>query len=283
MRSERTLNTFIKKHQIVIASLVLALFSLHLALTGKQEIERGFILKEVLSITVSPMQRLMLGIHGSVKGVWAGYLNLVNVREENEELKSALSSLHEENNRLKEEINLNARLKQVLEYKDQSPYKSKAAAIIGYHMEPWARTVTIDKGKANGIEKDLAVITPEGVVGRITDVSTSTSKVLLHADLRSNIDVVVQRSRIKGVAEGNGADRLVLKYIRQVDDVQLGDIVITSGLSGVFPKGIMVGEVVKIEKGKDNFFKFIEVKPRVDIRKLEEVLIITETGFFSEE
>ncbi|MBI2413208.1 MAG: rod shape-determining protein MreC [Deltaproteobacteria bacterium] len=283
MRSQRNVVSFLKKNQIIIASLVLALFSLHLALTGRQEVERGFVLREILSRTVSPMQRLMLGIQDSVKGVWSGYINLVDVQERNEELKKALTLVTEDNLRLKEEINLNARLKSILEYKDQLPHKSKAAVIIGFNKEPWARTVTIDKGSADGIAKDLAVISPLGVVGRVIDVSTHTSTVLLGSDLRSNIDVIVQRSRIKGVAEGNGTDGFLLKYIRQVDDVQLGDLVLTSGLSGVFPKGVAVGEVVKIEKGRDNFFKSIEVRPSVNIQRVEEVLVVTETGLYAEE
>lgn len=283
MRSQKKVVSFLKKNQIIIASLSLALFSLHLALTGRQEVERGFILREILSRTVSPMQRLMLGVQGSVKDVWSGYINLTNVSEENERLRKTLTLVNEDNLRLKEEINLAARLKSILEYKDQLPHKSKAAVIIGFNKEPWARTVTIDKGAKDGIAKDLAVINPIGVVGRVIDVSAHTSQVLLGSDLRSNIDVIVQRSRIKGVAEGNGTDGFLLKYIRQIDDVRLGDIVLTSGLSGVFPKGVAVGEVVKIEKGKDNFFKSIEVRPAVNIHQTEEVLVITETGLYAEE
>ncbi|MBI4949898.1 MAG: rod shape-determining protein MreC [Deltaproteobacteria bacterium] len=283
MRSQKNVVSFLKKNQIIIASLALALFSLHLALTGRQEVERGFILREILSRTVSPMQRLMLGVQGSVKGVWSGYVNLTNVSEENERLRKTLTLVNEDNLRLKEEINLAERLKSILEYKDQLPHKSKAAVIIGFNKEPWARTVTIDKGAKDGIAKDLAVINPIGVVGRVIDVNTHTSQVLLGSDLRSNIDVIVQRSRIKGVAEGNGTDGFLLKYIRQVDDVRLGDMVITSGLSGVFPKGVAVGEVVKIEKGRDNFFKSIEVRPAVNIHQIEEVLVITETGLYAEE
>ena len=283
MRSQKNVVSFLKKNQIIIASLALALFSLHLALTGRQEVERGFILREILSRTVSPMQRLMLGVQGSVKGVWSGYVNLTNVSEENERLRKTLTLVNEDNLRLKEEINLAERLKSILEYKDQLPHKSKAAVIIGFNKEPWARTVTIDKGSKDGIAKDLAVINPTGVVGRVIDVSAHTSQVLLGSDLRSNIDVIVQRSRIKGVAEGNGTDGFLLKYIRQIDDVRLGDLVLTSGLSGVFPKWVAVGEVVKIEKGRDNFFKSIEVRPAVNIHQTEEVLVITETGLYAEE
>lgn len=279
----KTLASFIKRHQIILTSLVLALLSLHLALTGAQEIERGAITKEIISVTVTPLQRLILGVKGAVSGVWSGYINLAGTEEENTELKAALISLQEENSRLKEEINLNSRLKTVLEYRESAPFKTTAASVVGFNFDRWSRTVTINKGREDGIEKDMAVVSPLGVVGRIIETNRFTSKVLLNTDLRYNIDVLVHRSRIKGVIEGNGADRLILKYVRQIDDVRLGDQVLTSGLSGVFPKGIPVGEVVKIEKGRDNFFKFIEVRPAVEIQRLEEVLVVTDAGFLPEE
>ena len=146
-------------------------------------------------------------------------------------------------------------------------------------MERWTRTVMIDKGSSGGIEKDHGAIASGGVVGRIIEVNAGSSRVLLTTDLRSNIDVIIERSRVKGVVEGNGTDGLVMKYVRQVDEVQVGDQVITSGLSGVFPKGLVVGEVTRVEKSGDNFFKHVEVRPAVDLGKLEEVLVLRERFF----
>ncbi|MDP2690384.1 MAG: rod shape-determining protein MreC, partial [Deltaproteobacteria bacterium] len=162
---------------------------------------------------------------------------------------------------------------------DSLPFRTQAAGILGFNMERWARTITIDKGTAEGIGKDYAVINRMGVVGRVIEANTHTAKVLLNTDLRSNIGVIAQRTRVKGVVEGSGTDGLILKYIRQIDDIRLGDQIITAGLGGVFPKGLVIGEVTRIEKGNDNFFKHIEVRPTIDIRTLEEVLVITGTGF----
>ncbi len=283
MRSERYIVTFLKRHQITLASLLLALFSLHLALTDRKEVARGFILKEVLSITVTPMQRLVLAVSDGVAGVWSDYIFLTGVGQENDGLKNTILSLQEENNRLREEVSLNNRLRDVLAYKESVPFKTVAASITGFNMDRWARTVTISKGSKEGIAKDLAVISLEGVVGRVIEVNRHTSRVLLTTDLRSDIDALVQRTRVKGVIEGSGTEGLIFKYIRQVDDVQIGDTVVTSALSGVFPKGLVIGEVTKIEKGRDNFFKYIEVRPKAEVRKIEEVLVVTETGFFEEE
>lgn len=279
MRSEHIIVSFLKRNQLFIISIFLALFSLHLALTDKKEVERGFILKEILSVTVTPMQKAVLAAEDGVRSVWHGYINLIGAQQENDSLKNAILALQQENNRLKEEVNLNGRLKTLLEYRDSLPYNTVAASVIGLHNENWTHTVTINKGKDDGIVKELAVISPVGVAGRIIEVNSRTSKVLLNTDIRSNVDVLVQRSRIKGVAEGTGTDGLTLKYVRQIDDVQVGDEVITSGLSGVFPKGLIVGEVSKVEKGNDSFFKHIEVRPKMDIRKLEELLVVTDTDF----
>ena len=277
--SERNIYSFLRKHQLIIISTVLALFSLHLALTGKRDYERGYLLKELLAYTVAPAQKMVLGAEAFVKGIWTDYVFLVGVRDDNETLTKTVAALRQENNRLVEELKLNERLRALIEYREGLPYSAYGAGIIALNKESWTRTVVVDKGKEDGIAKDRAVISPHGIVGRILEVQNHTARVLLATDLRSNIDVVIQRTRVKGVVEGNGSDGIILKYIRQVDDVQVGDLVVTSGLSGIFPKGLVVGEVTRVEKSGDNFFKNVEVRPAVDLGKLEEVLVLRERFF----
>lgn len=275
--------SFIKRHQLVIASALLALFSLHLALTYRKEDVNSSLAHEVLSVLTAPFQYAAKGAYGAGAHVWSGYINLIGVNEENESLKKDMALLQAQINRLKEESILAARLKTVVDYREAAGFSTIPATIIGYKIDGWARTVTINKGAAEGIIKDRAVITPGGVAGMVIEVNRHTSKVLLNTDLRSNIDAIVQRSRVKGIVEGNGKDMLVLKYIQQPDDVQVGDTVLTSGLSGIFPKGLIIGEVTKVEKSGDNFFKQIEIRPMTDIRKVEEVLVIKDDGFTGEE
>ncbi|MBE7413936.1 MAG: rod shape-determining protein MreC [Deltaproteobacteria bacterium] len=274
--SERNFYSFLKRHQLVLISAVLAVFSLHLALTDRKEYERGYLLKEALSYALTPVQETLLGAEAIAEGVWSDYVLLVGVNRENSELKNAVSVLEEENNRLREEIMRDARLRAVLGYRDALPFSTTGAAVTGFNVERWTRTIVVNKGLSDGIGKDHAVIAPQGIVGRTLDVHDGSSRVLLMTDARSNIDVIVQRTRVKGVAEGNGTDALVLKYVRVIDDVQVGDKVVTSGISGIFPKGLVVGEVTKIEKARDNFFNHIEVRPAVDIKRLEEVLVLSE-------
>ncbi|MBI5888390.1 MAG: rod shape-determining protein MreC [Deltaproteobacteria bacterium] len=278
------MSAFLKRHQIVIVSVFLVLVSLHLALTDKKEAARGVLIKEILSAAVSPLQRGVLTIYNSGASLIDDYVYVIGVKDENDALKETVVRLGEENNRLREEILFNARLKEMLPYADAAPFQAAAARITAFSIDGWTRTIVINMGSANGIKKDMAVITPAGIVGRVMETGRGASRVLLSTDPRSNVDIIVQRTRIKGVVEGSGGASLYLKYIRQLEDVHVGDEIVTSGLSGIYPKGLMVGTVAKIEKGADNFFNVIEVKPSVDIgRRLEEVLVVTDTGDAGEE
>jgi rod shape-determining protein MreC len=122
----------------------------------------------------------------------------------------------------------------------------------------------------------MAVVTSEGVVGRVIEVSLHTAKVLLITDPNSAMDVIVQRSRTQGIMEGKVEEVCVLKYVQKNEDVQVGDKVITSGLGGIFPKGLVTGTVTKVERKRPGIFQYIEVTPSVDFSRLEEVLILKE-------
>lgn len=281
--SEKHIGAFLKRHQIILISIALALFSLHLALTDNREVTRGFVLKETLAAMASPFQKAVLATQHTIKSVWTDYIDILGVRDENDSLKKTILSLQEENNRLKEDVNQNSRLKDILAYKENAGFKTIAAGIIGLDLDGWTKTITLNKGSLEGVVKDQAVISPMGVVGRVIEVNDHTAKVLVNMDVRSDIDVLVQRTRVKGVVEGSGSSGLTLKYIRQADDVQVGDLILTSGISGTFPKGLVVGEVTKIEKSRENFFKYVEVRPKMDIQRLEEVLLVTDSGFFAKE
>lgn len=272
------MTNILKRYKIIFVSLLLALFSLHLALTNKKELVRGSLIRGFTSVAVSPIQRSILATHAAGQEIVSDYISLVGVGRENKALREEVLALNAELNRLKEEEGLSKRLKQALDYKEIAPFETTVASIIGFNFGEGTRVLTINKGVIDGIRKDLAVITPSGVLGRVVSAERHTSLVLLATDPRSNIDVLSQRSRIKAIAEGDGKNTITLKYVRLVDDVGIGDKVITSGISGVFPKGIALGEVTRIEKGRDNFFKHVEVRPSVDLNSLEEVLIVTASG-----
>ena len=271
---ERNISAFLKRHQITIAAVLLAMYSLHMALTYKHDIPRGHIVNKTVSFFVNPAQSAITTTSEYFSGLWSNYVFLISVKAENDILRKDIDELKNENGKLKEEIEKSARLKALLEYRDEAEFNTTSASIIGFNGDEWSRTFIINKGSTDGLTRDLAVITPTGAVGKLLMVNSRSSTVLMNTDVRSNIDVYNQRTRTKGVIEGGGEDTLTLKYIRLDDDVALGDQLMTSGLVGTFPKGIPVGIVTNIGKTRDNFFKYIEVTPSVDYRKIEDVLVV---------
>lgn len=270
--------SFLKKYRLIITSAALCLFALHIVSTNTKGIGGTLITGRIISAVTSPVQYGITSAAKGIRHIWTSYIYLINVSRENVSLKNDMEKLKEENNQLKEAVFLNQRLKELLAFKQSIAQTSVAANVIGIESSGWVRTVKINKGQSDGIRRDMAVVTPLGIAGRVIDVQPTTSIALIVTDPRCNIDVIVQRSRTMGIVEGNGADRLTLKYVRHEDDIQIGDILLSSGLGGIFPKGMVVGEVVRVEKGADNFFMDIEVQPAADFKKLEEVLIITTDG-----
>ncbi|VAW35525.1 Rod shape-determining protein MreC [hydrothermal vent metagenome] len=274
--------SFIKRHRIIFAAIILCLFSLHLASSSKKGTGGEVIVRGTLSVIARPVQGLFLGIHRVVAGSWQDYIYLVNLKEDNRKLQSTIFELLEKNNRLTEELKLNARLKGLLEFKERERTKIVAAEILGLSNSVlgggWTRTMIINKGTRDSVRVDMPVVSPTGVVGRIINSNRFTSTVLLITDPRSNVDATTQRSRVRGIIGGNGAKDLTLKYVRELDDVKVGDHVVTAGLGTIFPKGLLIGTVSKAEKGSDNFFKDIGVRPAASFETLEEVLIITENA-----
>jgi len=268
------MTSFIKKNQIIIVTALLALFSLHLALTDTSVGERGYVLKRLISVTLTPLQESILSVYNSGAGAVDNYIVVVGAKQENERYRKALLTMEQENHRLKEELKLSGRLKALLQYKDRKAIPTTSAGIVAYNSARWTRTAVINKGSKDNISREMAVISPSGVVGRIADITPSTATVLLNTDPRSNIEAMVERTRVRAIAEGNGKGGLILKYVRELDDVRVGDHVITSGFTGLFPKGLVIGEVTAVRKGRDNFFNHIEVTPAVDFKSLEDVLVV---------
>lgn len=267
------MNAFVKRHQIILLSIVICLFSLHMALTEKKKVGGARMVEKTASRIFSPFQMAFLGAYNAINNSWTNYIFLVGLNEENETQNERLLGLVEENNRLLELVNENQRLKKILAFKEKAAFDAVGAKILAFNLGGWTKTIKLNKGTRDGIVEDMPVISPTGIVGRIIETSRGSSIALLITDPRSNIDVIVQRTRVRGVAEGNGSGGLILKYIRDLDDVRPGDKVITAEFSGIFPSGLVVGKVTRAEKSGDNFFKLIEIQPDVALRKLEEVLI----------
>jgi rod shape-determining protein MreC len=171
----------------------------------------------------------------------------------------------------------------LLELRDRAPLETTAAAVIGAGASPEFRTMTVDKGSGDGLRSDMAVLAPQGVVGRIITPSTRAAKVQLLIDRSAAAGALIDRSRAQGVVIGSGeADRMRMDYVAENADVQVGDLVVTSGIDGIYPKGFAIGRVERVERGSSGF-SAIDVRPTVDFSALEEVLVVLSPVVSAEE
>jgi len=223
----------------------------------------------------SPFQRASTFVSKTIRGVFQEYLFLVHVQKENTLLKQKLAELQQENQQMKEMAIANERLQKLLQFREKISSSVIAAEVIGQDPSSWFKSVTINKGERDGVRKGMAVISPEGVIGQILKTAPDYATILLITDYNSAIDSFVRRTRAKAIVEGKGENRCQLKYLLRADEVTVGDIVVTSGLGGNFPKGLMVGEIRRVDKRGHGVFQYAELVPSVDLTKLEEVLVIT--------
>jgi rod shape-determining protein MreC len=265
-----------RRYGLLIFAIVLLLSALILmSLRAKQRKEVEFFDALLMEIC-SPVQKAATLVIKTVQGTFEQYVFLVNLEKENRMLKQKIAWLQEENRQMKEMKLANERLRQLLQFREKNSPSMIGAEVIGRDPSSWFRAVTIDKGERDGVEKGMAVISPAGVIGQILKTAPHYATVLLLTDYNSAIDSIVQRTRAKAIVEGKGENRCQLKYLRRAEEVAVGDVVVTSGLTGNFPKGLMVGEIKKVDKKGHGVFQYAELVPSVDLTQLEEVFVIME-------
>ncbi len=273
----RIRNFLFRKYAIPTVILLLLLSALILISLRVKERKGVAFMDGLLMEICSPFQQGATSVINKIKGVWKGYLFLVHVHRENERLKKQIAELQREKNQMKEAALAHERLRKLLEFKENILPMAIAAEVVGRDPSSWFKSVTINKGEQDGVRKGMAVISPEGVIGQILKTAPSHSVVLLITDYNSAVDAIVQRTRAKAIVEGRGENRCQLKYLLRAEDVAVGDKVITSGLVGNFPKGVMIGEVKKVDKKGHGIFQHAELLPSVDFTRLEEVLVVKES------
>ena len=229
----------------------------------------------VVGIT-SPVQKVVWGAIDGVGSVWRGYFYLVGLEKENQVLKKELQELKLQMNRYREAELANERLRALLNFKKSIPTPLLPAQIVAFDPSGWFQTILIDKGRNDGVVLDMAVVSAEGLVGRVIGVGKHHAKVLLILDGNSAVDAYIQSSRARGVLVGLGRELCLLKYVQRNEDVQVGDKVISSGMGGVFPKGLLVGTVQEVVRGSSGLFQRVEVEPAVNFSRLEEVMVVIE-------
>ena len=232
--------------------------------------------KPVSSVS-SQVVRAYSGFSSMVRGTTSLYLNLIDIKSDNRVLKSQNAELEAKLLQLEELKTENDRLRTLLNFKKNSVMNLLAAKVIGRDAVPEHQTVTLNRGTNHGVRVGKAVISVHGVVGYIYRANSFTSQVILVVDRFAAIDAIVQRSRARGIIEGRSPNQLRLSYLRRDDDVQTGDLIITSGLDGIFPKGFPIGKVTNVTKTQNDVSQRVDVEPSINPSYLEELFVVIES------
>lgn len=259
---------------ILVGVLFLQVLGLAVQVKRTSENESSRLIRIWTVATVTPLEKGLVWIQSSTYGVWHNYLYLRGVRQENRDLKAEIEKLRLEQVRLSQDAEQARRLQALLSFKEQYVAQTMAAQVIGSSGSEQSRSIYVDKGSRDGIKPDMAVITADGVVGKVLRVFHSTSLVLLIDDQSSGVGAILEKSRIQGVLRGTPAGEVILEKVMADNEVQPGETVLTSGGDGIFPKGMRVGTVTRVTPGADLFLN-IRVKPTANLGQIEEVLVIT--------
>ncbi len=238
----------------------------------RQKNTTTFFERAILTLA-APFQSGIDSVADTVSGWRNNYFWLVEVRQRNVQLEQQNRLLQAQLQQVQEFRLQNERLRELLAFVDDIDRPALPAQVIGEDTSTWARTVTIDKGTRAGLRVGLPVVAAEGVVGRIIKSAPNSSRVLLVTDASSAIAALVQRTRTRGVARGRGVE-MSLDYALRAADISQGDLLVTSGMGGIFPKGLPLGYVASVEQDEFGLFQRVDIVPAVDFSHLEEVLVV---------
>jgi rod shape-determining protein MreC len=224
---------------------------------------------------ITPFERVLVWAQNSSGNIWHNYFYLRGVRAENRELKDQIEQMRLQQVRLAEDAAQARRLQTLLAFKEQFISRTVAAQVIGSSGSDLSRIVYIDKGENAGIRRDMAVMTADGIVGKVLLAYPSVSQVLLINDQSSGVGALLEKTRLQGVLRGTANGEVALERVMSDEQVPVGENVLTSGGDQIFPKGLRIGTVMQVGSGKELFLN-VKIKPAANLSKLEEVLVLVE-------
>jgi rod shape-determining protein MreC len=267
--------SFLWRNRVVLTTGLLLLIALHFLSTGVRPEARANKPSLVLMEAVKPLLVVESQMADDASDFLHNYFDLVSVHQENLRLEQQVAQLEGQQRRMVELEAENRHLADLLELRDALGTTAIAANVIGSDATGLSRTLLLSEGDRQGLRRDMAVISINGVVGKLIAVSHDAARVLLVSDHNSALDAFDQRSRARGIVAGVVEDGLAMKYVDRSEDIKPGDMVVTSGLDGIFPRGLLVGTVARVSKERPGLFLNVEVKAAVDFRELEQVMILT--------
>jgi rod shape-determining protein MreC len=265
-----------RRNRLLLIGSVLLLLSVHLLSTGVRQGDLSSRPRRILMDVMFPLDAAMARVARTAEHIYRSYFDLVGVNEQNQQLKARLAQLDLLQARLTEVEADNRRLSELLEVRRALSMKAVAANVIGGDATGMSRSIVVDRGERSGVKPGLAVLSEQGVVGKVIAASRHSARVLLLEDHNCAADVLDQRSRIHAIVAGAVDDGVVLKYVQRSEDVKPGDRLVTSGLDGVFPRGLLVGTISQVRPQSSGLFLDVRVAPAVNFRQLEQVLVLTE-------
>jgi len=269
-------SSFLWRNRIMLASGVLLILSLHLLSTGVRPSDRAAAPEGLVMEALRPIQLGSARLADGTITLFRGYIDLVDAERENAALKARIAQFNGEQTASDELKAENRRLAALLDLKQALKLQMVAAEVIGSDATGLSRTLIIARGSDSGLKPGMAVVSSEGVVGKIIAASPHAARVLLIDDHNSALDAFDQRTRARGIVAGVPDDGLTMKYVDRADDLKPGDQLVASGLDGIFPRGMLVGYVNSVRREGPGLFLNVDVSAAVNFRRLEEVLVITE-------
>jgi len=266
---------FSRKMVLIIGIIVLIAVNI-IVLSFSSRRYTTFRLGRIAISFIAPFQELVTRTIRFTRDIWQDYFYLVTVTRQNRVLSTQLNQAIQMSNQWHETELANTRLRNLLDFQKNITERIAAAEVIGKDPSAWFKTVIIDKGKTDFLTQGLPVVMPQGIAGQVIEVSKHYSKVMLITDRNSAVDALVQRTRARGVIKGESTDRCRLDYVLRKNDVRIGDTIVSSGLDGVYPKGLRIGQVSEVIEHDGDIFHEIIITPFVDFEKLEEVLVVLE-------
>ena len=265
-----------KTYSVLLALTVLALMAVIYITSGERD--RITPLEHITREILAPVQTGLFRIVSWINTAGRNLVNLKSAVEENLILREQVAELILENMRLKEESLENIRLRKLLRFEEKSHYNTLAAKIIARDPSDWLNTITINRGESHGVKKDMAVVSCQGLLGRVITTSKNTANVLMIIDPRSAVGGIVQRNRSLVLVEGDPMvpNSCLVKCLTTESELVVGDTVLSSGLGGIYPKGLIIGEIIELTSGKYGVGSAARLKPAADFARLEEALIILE-------
>lgn len=259
----------------LLSLIIIGLIFISLYYSGRGTFAIRSVQRTVADI-LAPIHRLTDSVISPISHGFNYVISFKDTRAENEQLAAEVIKLNREIKKLKPAGEENIRLRQLIGFQSGSGYESIPARVIGRSSSSWQAILIIDKGKKDGIDENMPVITDDGVAGKIIKAGSSTSEMLMLIDERSGIGVENERTGQRGIVEGKVDGELRLKYIPKESDIKIGDRLMTSGIGLVYPRRLYVGEIIEVKEDQYSMEKKIKVKSGVNFNKLEEVLVVTD-------